>query len=125
MDDFVIQYHGFSPSRFAQSYIQDLMEKLRDEAPASAALRISITKVDKHAFKGFIRISSQAGSFFAQASSSKLTGVAHRLLERMRRKLDKWKSRRFNRDREMLSYQSLPESQRQRVQSSLGNVWVP
>lgn len=95
MDDLIIQYQGFSPTQFAQNHVRSLMQKIHDESPASSALRVSIAKVGEHAFKGFVKISSQAGQFFIQASGSGLMDLAHLLRERTRRRLEKWKHRRF------------------------------
>jgi hypothetical protein len=72
------------------------MQKIHDESPASATLRVSLSKIGEHAFKGFIRISSHAGHFFVQASGSGVIDLSHQLLERTRRKLEKWKRRRFH-----------------------------
>ena len=96
MDEFNIQYQGFSPSEFAKTYIRQLMNKVHDEAPSSSTLRVTISKTGQNLFKGFVRISSSAGPFFVMASSDKLTELAHQLLERTRRQLDKWKTRRFS-----------------------------
>lgn len=97
MDGIQIHYQGFSPSQLTQDSIRQLMQRLYDEAPSMSTLRVTITRVGDDAFKGILRISSNAGPFFSVASGSQLTDVAHQLLERTRRQLDKWKSRRFMR----------------------------
>ncbi len=95
MDDLLIQYHGFSPSPFIKDHVQCLMQQIQDESPASSALRISITKSGERTFKGSVQISSHVGQFYVQTTSSSLIDIADRLLERARRKLEKWKDRRF------------------------------
>lgn len=95
IDDLFIQYRGFSPSKFAQTYVEDVMRKLHEEAPSSSLIRVSIARASPKTFKGFVRISSHAGTFFAMGSSTSLIELAHQLLERTRRQLAKWKSRRF------------------------------
>lgn len=99
MDDLLIQYHGFSPSEFARNHVHQQMQKIHDEAPASSTLRTTIHKVSEHSFKGFVRISSHAGHFFVQATSASLIDLTHILSERMRRKLDRWKGKRFHSNR--------------------------
>lgn len=96
MDEFIIQYQGFSPSEFAKTYVRELMTKAYDESPSSSTMRVTISKTGQGLFKGFVRISSHAGPFFVMASSDKLTELSHQLLERTRRQLDKWKTRRFS-----------------------------
>lgn len=105
MDDFAIQYQGFSPSQFAQTYVREIVTKVHEEAPSSSHMKVTISKVGDQSFRGLCRISSRAGSFFAIASGSKLTDVANQLLDRMRRQLDKWKTKRFD-------HQSVQESRR-------------
>lgn len=96
MDDLIIQYKGFSPTQFTQNHVRTLMQKIHDESPASATMRVSLAKMQEHAFKGFIRISSHAGHFFVQATSSGVMDLTDQLLERARRQLERWKHRRFH-----------------------------
>lgn len=96
MDDLIIQYQGFSPAQITQNHVRSLMQKIHDESPASATLRVSLIKSGEHAFKGFIKISSQAGHFFVQATSTGVMDLTDQLLARARRKLEKWKRRRFH-----------------------------
>ncbi len=98
MEDLIVQYRGFSPTKHTQDHIRSLMQRIHDESPASASMRVSLAKIGEHAFKGFIKISSHAGHFFVQATGSGVNDLTHQLLDRARRKLEKWKYRRF-RDR--------------------------
>jgi hypothetical protein len=98
MEDFAIQYQGFSPSPFAQNYVRDLMAKIHEEAPSASHMKVTISKVDDRAFRGLVRITSHAGSFNAIASGAGFIEVAHELFDRMRRQLEKWKDRRFDRE---------------------------
>jgi hypothetical protein len=98
MDEFIVQFHGFSPSPYAQMYVRELMEKLHEQAPASSSMRVIFNKTGPHSFKGTLRISSHAGPFFANASGSGLFDVSHELFDRVHRQLDKWKTLRFSHD---------------------------
>jgi hypothetical protein len=95
MENSKILFHGFSPSQFARDYVQTLMDKIRDEAPSGANVRMQIKRVGERTFRGMVTIHSHAGSFFATASHPALIELGHELLERTRRELDKWKSKRF------------------------------
>lgn len=96
-DDVVIQYHGFQPTPAARSYVETMMREIHEESPYGATLKASFSR-SKYLFKGTIRISSAAGPFFASASGPGLLEVTKLLLERMRRRLSKWKSKRFRRE---------------------------
>ena len=97
MEDIVIQYNGFSPTEFSKHYIDALMRQVRDEAPATATMRVVISRAGD-GYRGFIRISSTAKPFFAIASGPKLTAVTDQLLERIRKQLSRWKETRFTRE---------------------------
>jgi cytochrome P450 len=97
-DDVHVQYQGFHPSDFTKSFIRSLLEEIHDEAPSGASVRAIFSKKDGN-FKGTINVRSAAGPFFAMDVHSSLIGVAEHLLRQMRRKLDRWKSNRFKRDR--------------------------
>ena len=96
MEELSVHYHGFSPSSAAESAINGIMRELLEESPSSASLRATISK-DGEAYKGIVTISSHAGRFFAIGSSESLVELGHMLTARMRRQLDRWKSRRFKR----------------------------
>ena len=96
MEDLVVQYHGFSPSNFVRTYIEDLLRKLHEESPSSSSLRAYVSR-SEGAYKGFVRISSHAGNFFAIASSDGLVDLGHKLTERTRKQLGRWKRQRFSR----------------------------
>lgn len=95
MDDFSIQYQGFTPTPVTRTYIQELMFRAHEGAPSASCLRVTISRTGRNSYKGILRISSSAGSFFSIASEQTPLAVAHQLLDRVRRQLDKWKSRRF------------------------------
>ena len=94
MDDRFLRFQGFHPSDFTRSYLDDKMSALQEAAPYGATLKATFTRRD-HAFKGVVTIYSSAGRFFAIASGSKLKEVTQRLVEQLRKQLDRWKSQRF------------------------------
>jgi hypothetical protein len=94
MGDLFLKFQGFHPSDFTRSYLNDKMSAIHDEAPYGSSLHATFTRRD-HLFKGVVTIYSSAGKFFAIASGSKLKEVSHRLVEQIRKQLDRWKSQRF------------------------------
>lgn len=97
MDDRFIKFQGFHPSDFTRSYLNDKMSAIYDEAPYGSTLRATFTRKGP-LFKGVITIYSSAGKFFAVASGNKLKEVTNKLIEQIRKQLDRWKSQRFPRE---------------------------
>lgn len=94
MDDLFLKFQGFHPSDFTRTYLCEKMSAIREEAPYGANLKATFTR-QGHAFKGMVTVYSSAGKFFAAADGTKLKDVTHRLINQLRRQLDKWKSERF------------------------------
>jgi hypothetical protein len=94
MDDFSIKFQGFHPSDFTRSYLHERLSELQDEAPYGSTVHAIFTR-KKEQLKGIVSIHSSAGRFFAMASGSKVKDVGKKLVEQIRKQLDKWKSLRF------------------------------
>lgn len=97
MENLMLKFQGFHPSEFTRSYLNDKMMHLQDEAPVGSQVHASFSRQNKF-FKGIVTINSNAGKFFAMASGTKLKDVTHKLNEQMRKQLERWKSRRHNRE---------------------------
>lgn len=97
LDNILLKFQGFHPSDFTRSYLNDKMRAIQDGSPYGSNLQATFTRRD-HLFKGVVTIYSSAGKFFAVASGTKLKEVTHKLLEQIRKQLDRWKSQRFQRD---------------------------
>ena len=95
MDECSLIFHGFSPSRITRSFLEEKMSALQDEAPYGAFLRAEFTNHEGDIIKGLVAIHSSAGRFFAVGHGPDLHDVTHKLIQRVRRQLDRWKSRRF------------------------------
>lgn len=94
MDDMFLKYQGFHPSDFTRAYLDEKMSAIREEAPYGSHLHATFTR-QAHIFKGVVTIYSSAGKFFAVAESTRLKEVTHKLMDQLRRQLNKWKSERF------------------------------
>jgi hypothetical protein len=95
MEDVRIQFEGFSPPTFVKTYFRDLVEEVRNEAPTWATVQATVHRADKE-FRGIIKITSHAGEFFAAATARRVTLLGHKLTQRIRRQLGKWKATRFS-----------------------------
>ncbi len=94
MDDFNIKFQGFHPSDFTRSYLKERMSEMLDEAPYGSTLQAVFTRKNEW-LKGIVTIHSSAGRFFAVSSGTKVKEVGRKLVEQIRKQLDKWKSLRF------------------------------
>lgn len=94
MDDRFLKFQGFHPSDFTRSYLNDKMSAIHEETPYGSTLHATFRRKG-HLFKGVVTIYSSAGKFFAVASGNKLKEVTNRLIEQLRKQLDRWKSQRF------------------------------
>jgi hypothetical protein len=101
--DILIQYSGLRPDSTMKDFVESIANEIHEEAPDGSTIRIVFKKSRNH-LKGLLRINSYAGSFFAVADESNIKEVTFQLLGKIRRRLDKWKSTRFQ------SKQSLSEA---------------
>ncbi|MGZ3774067.1 MAG: hypothetical protein ACXVCY_08700 [Pseudobdellovibrionaceae bacterium] len=97
MEDRYFKFQGFHPSDFTRSYLNDKINALLEESPYGSDLKATFTR-QGHLFKGVVTIYSSAGKFFAVASGTKLKEVMQKLVEQIRKQLDRWKSQRFRRE---------------------------
>jgi hypothetical protein len=89
------RYHGFHPSEYTKSQVDSTLQEIYDESPDGACLRADFSQVG-NLLKGIIEVQSSAGAFFASAVGGGLNQVTDRLLDQMRRRLKRWKMKRFS-----------------------------
>jgi hypothetical protein len=88
-----INYHGFHPSDETKHFVAAVIHEIQEELPGGATVKASFSK-NKDIVKGILQIGSYAGPFFSVAASHNLKDVTFKLLEQMRRRLEKWKYKR-------------------------------
>jgi len=84
-------FHGFSPSEANRFYVDSIVQRLAEEAPRDAVIRVEISLHD-HVFRGMIHVRSHSGRFFATASSAHFHDLGPLLLGRLRKQLDRLRS---------------------------------
>jgi hypothetical protein len=94
---FSMQYSGFHPSPWTESYLQTKISRMQDLAPYGAVVKAHFRRKGPM-FSGFVHITSSAGSFFAKASGRKIKEVCNQLTDQIMGQLDKWKDTRFDRE---------------------------
>lgn len=94
MDELSLIFHGFNPSESVRQSVSERLSAIQDEAPYGAVVKAEFTRQNR-SLKGLVSIQSSAGRFFSMADGNNLTEVLQKLTRRIRRQLDRWKSRRF------------------------------
>lgn len=92
----VINYHNFHASIGTQIFIDSLIQEIHQELPEGSTVKATFSKKDE-VVKGMLHVGSYAGPFFAVATSDNLNEVTVKLVDQMRRRIEKWKSKRHDR----------------------------
>ena len=92
-----IHYSGLNPSETTKVYVESIIHEIETELPEGARLRVTFSKRND-VVKGILQVGSNAGPFFSVAASNNLKDVAFKLIHQMRRRIDKWKTKRHDRN---------------------------
>jgi hypothetical protein len=92
----VIKYHDFHVSEATQNYIDSIIQEIQNELPTRAMVKATFTKKND-VVKGMLQVGSYAGPFFAVAASPNLNEVTVKLVDQVRRRIEKWKSKSHSR----------------------------
>ncbi len=87
-----VVYHDFHTSAYTKEFIQSVVEEIHSELPGGSTVKATFSKNGK-VIKGMLNVSSYSGPFFTVAASEDLREVTVKLVEQMRRRLEKFKSR--------------------------------
>lgn len=91
-----INYVGFHPSSWTESYLESKVSRMQDLAPYGAVIDAHFRRKGPE-FHCVIQIHSAAGAFFAKSSGRKIKDVASNLQHQILHQLGKWKHNRFDR----------------------------
>lgn len=94
---FSVQFSGFHPSPWTESYLQTKIVRLQDLAPYGAVVKAQFRRKGR-IFTGLVHITSSAGSFFAKSSGRKIKEVCNHLTDQIITQISKWKDTRFDRE---------------------------
>lgn len=92
-----IQYHDFHPSEQSRNFIQAVVNGIQQELPRGSKVKATFTLQD-NLVKGMLQVGSYGGPFFSVAVAEDLKEVTMRLVEQMRRRVEKFKSKQHKRE---------------------------
>lgn len=91
-----VVYHDFHPSSYTKEFIESVVEEIHSELPNGSTVKATFTKKDE-LIKGMLHVGSHSGPFFTVAAAEDLREVTVKLVEQMRRRVEKYKSRQHSR----------------------------
>jgi hypothetical protein len=97
-EDWFVNFHGFRPSESARAHLTDRLSQILDEAPYRSNLQAAFTRKDG-GIRGVLVIHSSAGHFSAFATGRNLNETANKVIRQIRKRLNRWKTRRFAREK--------------------------
>lgn len=93
-NDVQFEFLGFSPDEQIKNFVSSTADQLYFSAPSDSALKLVVER-SKNAIRASCRIASQAGVFVADAMSDSPVRAVRQIESKIRRQLDDWKKRRF------------------------------
>lgn len=91
----ITHFNGFHPSPDTKNFIETILSDMQRELPRGSIVRGHFSR-QKKIMKGILQVQSNQGPFFAVASSESLREVALELTVQMRKRMEKWKSKRHD-----------------------------
>lgn len=88
------EFFGFEPSLEIKSFAKEILGQVAGDAPSDSSARMELTKT-LSGFTGILRISSLAGTFFAEAACKDPLQTIQNLQESVLHQIAKWRSRRW------------------------------
>lgn len=88
------EFFGFEPSIEIRSFAKEILGQVAGDAPSDSSARMELTKT-LSGFTGILKISSLAGTFFAEAASKDPLQTIQHLQESVLRQIERWRSRRW------------------------------
>ena len=92
-----VHYHDFHPSEQTRFFIDSIVNEIQRELPQGSTVRATFSLKDK-LVKGMLQVGSYGGPFFTVAAAEDLKEVTMKLLEQMRRRIDKFKTKQHRRE---------------------------
>jgi ribosome-associated translation inhibitor RaiA len=94
---FTVYFHDFHPSEATKEYIERIIGDIQNELPGGATAKATFSLRDD-VVKGMLQVTSYYGPFFSSETGEDLQKVTLKLVEQVRRRLKKFKSKRRTHD---------------------------
>ncbi len=88
-----IQYNDIHPTEETRHFVYEVVQEIQNEMPKGSVVKATYTRRD-HVVKAILQVSSSGGPFFAVSASNSIREATLNLLEQMRKRMEKWKSKR-------------------------------
>lgn len=98
-EDVIVSFKGFKPSPNVVTTLQEVASHIHMESPSESCVRATFSRTGKNKFQGAVKINSSIGHFYAMAKDYNLNNVTHKLVHRIRKQLNRWKTLRFMKPR--------------------------
>lgn len=105
-NNIVVTYRNLHPTNETREFITSIINEIYNELPATSTIKATFSAKDD-VVKGMMHVNSHGGPFFAVAISTSVNEIGSKLLEQMRRRIDKFKTKTYRR----LSIKKLPFGQ--------------
>lgn len=92
----VVTYRNLHPSEDTKSFVDSIVNEIQHELPMNSTIKATFSAKDD-VVKGILQVNSHGGPFFAVAASTSINEISMKLLEQMRRRLDKFKTKTYRR----------------------------
>src|SRR4051812_10763219 len=92
----IIKYKGHEPNEVTKNEIKRMAEFLLEVAPSESSIKATVVNAGDRGFTGTIRVYSSEGSFFTRARDESMLGLTAKLIDKIHRQIDNWKSVRFH-----------------------------
>jgi len=92
----VVTYCHLHPTEETKSFVGSVINEIQHELPETSTIKATFSAKDD-VVKGILQVNSHGGPFFAVAASTSINEIAMKLLEQMRRRLDKFKTKTYRR----------------------------
>lgn len=94
MNDMHFQFDGFKPDEKIKDFISTVAEKIHLSAPSDSTTHFAI-KQSKDMINVSCKTASRIGTFMAEATGVDITQALQNIEQKMRKQIDRWKKRRF------------------------------
>lgn len=92
----VVSYRNLHPSEETKAFVDSVIAEIHHELPTTSTIKAAFSAKDD-LVKGTLQVNSSGGPFFTVAASTNINEIVMKMLEQMRRRIDKFKTKTYRR----------------------------